>query len=361
MGEAPDPQKRNLTPAETSPRGKRLAGFTLLFIVLTALGLYAVYTQTSGHALEWDPRLLSPRLILPCLGLLLLYWAADGLRLWFTLKALGHTVPLTAMLRLVFLNLYVSNITPLATGGGVIQVWFLRRRGVPVGTGITATTIRTVLAVLFIFGLSPLMFQLLPGAEAAARGSSVFIPLVITISLYLGFFLAVILFPQVILCPLLGLLTLLRRLHLISRNRHGRWRRRVGTGVRRFSRGFALYLPGKWYHLAGSIFFTALFLLSLFSFPALLFTALGYDFAYWLVLGRMILTTLVMYFSPTPGASGIAEGVFGQFFSDVVTPGHLVLVTLAWRAVTIYSGMLLGLLTAQGELGKNRTAPEKTP
>ncbi|KTG16032.1 MULTISPECIES: lysylphosphatidylglycerol synthase transmembrane domain-containing protein [unclassified Guyparkeria] len=339
---------------EPAFRGHRLFWFAMLFIGLSAAGIYAVYSQVAGHTITWDSRLLSPSLILASLGLLLVYFAADGLRLWFTLRALGQTVPLTAMARLVFLNIFVSNITPLATGGGVAQVWFMRRRGVPVGTGLTATTIRTALAVLFIFGATPVLVLTLPGAEQATQSQSLVATLIVSVFLYLGFFTVLVLRSNWLLRPLLGLLKLLRTMHLINARRHHRWRHRLVRELQRFAHGFVRYFQGRWFDIAASFVFTALFLLALFSFPALLFWALGYGFDYWVVIGRMVMTTFVMYFSPTPGASGIAEGVFGHFFRDMVTASHLVLVTVAWRALTIYLGMLIGLFITQREIAASR-------
>lgn len=85
------------------------------------------------------------------------------------------------------------------------------------------------------------------------------------------------------------------------------------------------------------------FLMSLFTFPALLLWGLGYDVPYLTVVGLLVATTFIMYFAPTPGASGVAEGVFGMVFAGIVTGGHLVLVTVAWRFLTVYLGMLIGV------------------
>ncbi len=338
-------------------RGRRLTLFALVFIFLTLLGVYAIYSQIAGHAMAWDSRLLAPRFLLASLVLLLVYFAADGLRLWFVLRALGEPVPLAAIGRLVFLNIFVSNVTPLATGGGVAQVWFMRRRGVPLGTALSATTIRTVLAVLFIFTATPVLLVLLPGAQEAVRSDTLVHALATSLVVYVGFFAILLTRPRWLLRPILVFLALLRRLRLVGRRRHHRWRRKLVREARRFAVGFGRYLRGKGFDIAASLLFTAIFLLALFSFPALLFWTLGYGIDYWLVIGRMIMTTFVMYFSPTPGASGIAEGVFAQFFRDVIDPSHLILVTLAWRALTIHLGMLIGLFVTQHELTRTRRVP----
>ena len=62
----------------------------------------------------------------------------------------------------------------------------------------------------------------------------------------------------------------------------------------------------------------------------------------------------VMYCSPTPGASGISEGVFGSFFRDILAGNHLILVIVCWRLLTIYLGMIIGLVVLQKELVANR-------
>ena len=92
----------------------------------------------------------------------------------------------------------------------------------------------------------------------------------------------------------------------------------------------------------------------LFSFPWLLIQALDYDVAWTTTTGLLVVTTFIMYFSPTPGASGISEGVFGSFFRDILGGSHLMLVTVAWRVVTIYIGMVIGLLLLQRDLIKGR-------
>jgi len=66
------------------------------------------------------------------------------------------------------------------------------------------------------------------------------------------------------------------------------------------------------------------------------------------------LTTFVMYFAPTPGASGVSEGVFGSFFAQFVQSHHLLLIIFSWRFITIYLGMLIGMVTLQYEMLASR-------
>lgn len=339
-------------PQRPSTSGRRLLVFTLLFLALTGAGLWVVYQQFADRSLTFDWKLLSPWTITTVGGLLLVYFASDGLRLYFTLRALGYQVRLTAIARLVFINIFFSNVTPMATGGGFAQIWYLQREGVPLGFATAATTIRTVLAVAFIFSLAPVFLMTLPALKNQPLLGQVSWLLSLLIILYLAFFAVVLFRTRWLIPPLAGLLTLMERWHLISPARHRRWQFKARREMMRFARSFGYYLRGDRRWVLLSVSFTALFLLSLFSFPWLIITGLDYDVSWLNTLGLLVVTTFIMYFSPTPGASGISEGVFGSFFRDILGGNHLVLVTVAWRVVTIYLGMLIGLVLLQRDLAR---------
>ena len=56
------------------------------------------------------------------------------------------------------------------------------------------------------------------------------------------------------------------------------------------------------------------------------------------------LATMIIYFSPTPGASGVAEGGFYLFFSPIIPREYLGTVTLEWRMLTYFIPLLIGFL-----------------
>jgi len=254
----------------------------------------------------------------------------------------------------VFINLFFSNITPMATGGGFAQIWFLSHHGVPVGRATAATTIRTILAVLFIFSLTPVFLLTLRPLDGNSITGDIGTALAVLIVLYLGFFLVLLFRTRWLIGPLTRLLRAARRFHLISERRHQRWQFKARREMLRLSRSFGDYLRGAPVFVWLSVLFTAIFLLSLFSFPALLMHSLDYSVDYVLSVGLLVVTTFVMYFSPTPGASGISEGVFGSFFRDILSGNHLILVIVGWRLLTIYLGMIIGLVVLQRELVANR-------
>lgn len=337
----------------------RLLLFTGLFLLLTTAGVYVVYNAVADRTFAFDARLLQWHVLAAIAGLLLVYFTADGLRLHFALKALGHRVPFAVMVRLVFINIFFSSVTPLASGGGFAQVWFLRKHGIPLGTATTAATVRTLLAMAFIFTAAPLLFLALVPRDTAMLDTIGMIYLALFILIYVTFF-VVLLFRRRWLAACIDIsVGLLWRWRFIGERRHQRLKLGGRRELKRFAYGFGKYLRGPLPDVLLSVLFTAVFLASLFSFPALLLWALDYDIPWSRSAGLAAITTFIMYFSPTPGASGIAEGVFGHLFSGMITANHVVLVTLAWRLLTIHLGMLAGILATHFEMtrGGKRTCP----
>ena len=334
--------------------GSRLLLFATLFAGLSLAGVAVVYFGVAERSISWDARLLDADLLSGCAALLAIYFTADGLRLYFTLRALGSRVPLRWMARLVFINLFFSNVTPLATGGGVAQIWYLQRRGIPVGTATAATTVRTLLAAGLIFlgtATLPLILPIFDGTLVDGPLAS----LLITFAAgYLGFFALAVKRTRWLLYPLDGGLALLERLRIITPQRHWRWGWWIRRELCHFRLGIGAYLHGHPLDIAMSLLCTAIFLLALFSFPALLLHGLGYEVAYGHILALLVVTTFIMYISPTPGSSGVAEGAFGHFLTGITHPEHLVLVTVGWRVLTIYVGMAIGAVLTMQEVWKLR-------
>lgn len=342
---------------QTTPIGPRwrLPLFALIFIALTAIGLGAVYRDVAQEALVLDRRLLHPAFLAAAVALLAFHWLADGARLHYTLKALGHPIPAKGMAKLVFINLFFSNITPLVTGGGFAQIWYLRRLGVPVGTGTSATTIRTMIVMVLIFAATPVLLMVIPGLQdVPLRGHFLFYLLLIMFA-YVLFFAVALTRPQWLLAPAHGLLKGMRWLRMISSRRHRDWRFAAERELLHFARGFRDYFRGGWSNVLLSAAWSVAYLVSLFSFPALILLALDYRPEYFLVLGLMTVVTFVMYFSPTPGAAGIAEGVFGFLFADMANAAHLLLVVVAWRFLSAHLGMLVGAVVTHREVARGET------
>jgi uncharacterized protein (TIRG00374 family) len=53
---------------------------------------------------------------------------------------------------------------------------------------------------------------------------------------------------------------------------------------------------------------------------------------------------VVTAFTPTPGGSGVAEYLFGGFYSDYISEGISSLAALIWRLITYYPYLIAGVI-----------------
>jgi uncharacterized membrane protein YbhN (UPF0104 family) len=66
-----------------------------------------------------------------------------------------------------------------------------------------------------------------------------------------------------------------------------------------------------------------------------------------IVVGRQIITMVIMMIAPTPGGSGFIEVLFETYLGGYVPKGMvLVLVVLGWRLLTYYYYLVMGAVIA---------------
>ena len=67
----------------------------------------------------------------------------------------------------------------------------------------------------------------------------------------------------------------------------------------------------------------------------------------------MVLLNLVLYFSPTPGGSGIAEAGFVVLFSNILPNGLDGIMAVLWRFTAEYLPFLMGAFVSVRAFGAN--------
>jgi hypothetical protein len=93
-----------------------------------------------------------------------------------------------------------------------------------------------------------------------------------------------------------------------------------------------------------SLLSTVLFLLAEFSFSIILIRGMGYEVPIVTILFIQVVIVFVMYFAPTPGASGVAEGGYALLFTRLVAEKDLFPLIFSWRLFTKYIGIFIGML-----------------
>ena len=304
---------------------RRIAFLAAMVVAVSAVVLYyTVDMETFRRLADFHPASL--------LGVILLIAAGmyfDALRLQRLSSVAGRHVLLGAAMRVVFGNYFMALLTPGASGGAVIQVLFLKKAGVPTGSATVVVLVRTILSIFFLILCLPLVFYFDPlilpwfDREAIVRGAILLAGLVIA-----------------------GMAVLRTRISdriavVVLKRFPVRWRFRL-MKIYRDMRG-ALGMIAVSPKAVGLAFLeSGISLLFLYAIVPMLFAGLGAQLDWLQVLGRMIFLNLLLYFAPTPGGAGVAEGLFISSFKPFLPLGTVGVAAVAWRIFAEYLPACIG-------------------
>lgn len=242
------------------------------------------------------------------------------------------------------LNEFTSAVTPSAVGGSALVVLFLNKEGIGVGRSTAIMITNLFLDELLFVILCPVVFLLVPMAElfnvtsvvAATIGVvfwSVYGVLCIwTTVLFLGLFLR----PDLIV----SFFNLIFQLPFLRR-----WHSKIAA--------FSSSLLNASHEISSQPFLfwlkafatTSVSWISRFLVVNALFLAFIPINNHLVIFGRQLMLWVVMVVSPTPGASGLTEIAFREYYSDLMLSGSsILLIILLWRVISYYLYLLLGVL-----------------
>lgn len=301
----------------------------LVALVLTISGAVIYFTvdiNTLTNLTLFQPWSLALAIAFVALGLVL-----DGSRLMHLVHISKENITLSQAVQVVFGNYFLALLTPGATGGAVAQLMFLRKAGVPTGKATVLVFVRTVVSIIFLILCLPLIFwhdaHILPGISNDRLGVLSFTVLLVL----LLFFLAV-------------RENLLNHLAVRIARKLALPRRRLFVNIYRDTQN-AIRLLGSSPKAMLLVFVeSGLSLIAIYAVVPCLLLGLGvYHVDWYTVMGRMIFLNMLLYFTPTPGGSGVAEGGFVFLFSEIVPAGTVGIIAVCWRLIAEYIPFLIGL------------------
>lgn len=320
--------------------------FFIIFIILSIfvyLYLFKFFSKSNFFiSLLFKKITLTNFIIL--IFLILLYFITDGLRLFSIILASGHKIKFSLLIKLIFTNIFISNITPFSSGGGFIQIYYLNKANISIGEATAITTIRTVTAMFFFLISAPIILILDKSIDNIISAKSVFLYALIFMIIYLIIFYLIIKKVKIIKIIIYKFLLFLKQTGLIKKNQLNKLLFNVFQEINYLSSSIKLFLFNKIIFIFLNIVFTIFFLILLFSFTPFLLKILNIKFNILHVYFYQIIITFIMYFVPTPGSSGIAEASYAYIFKSLIPGKYIPALTFTWRFLTIYIGMMIGLI-----------------
>ncbi len=287
------------------------------------------------------------------LGLLLLCLPVEtlacGARLWVLARVLEPGVGLWTCIKAEWANVAISTLTPSQSGGGPGQIYILSRGGASVGTALTMSLISFVGTMV---GLSGMGLYALLVAGTASPGP-LFRAAVWALTAISGAMIGAAIWPDP-LCRLLALASQAvwrlsgRRSPLEAwrlPERVDRLTAHLAELVQGYARDVHRFLRAGKAAFAWTCLLSVAFLLARCLLPVLCARFLGVRTGTLveIVEAQMALVFLV-FFAPTPGGAGVAEGASLSIMAEIVPSGVAPYYTLLWRFTTVYLAAIAGLV-----------------
>ncbi len=269
-------------------------------------------------------------------------WVMDGLLLKYSVGAIKEYKSFFKYLKIAIIGHYYHAVTPMATGGQPVQVYYMTKIGIPAGCASSAMAIKflvyqAVLAIYasvafilkgkFMMGYSKILFNASIVGFCISVGS---VFLVYSLSINEG----------IVKKLVFGMLTFLNKIRIVKDTE--KVKDSVMNHAVDFSKSIRM-VRGNYKALLLLGLFTAIQMTLNFSITYFVYKAFGLREETWLNLlfVQAFLYVGVSYF-PTPGASGASEGGFYAlfrlfFFKDIIFASLLL-----WRFFTYYINIIVG-------------------
>jgi len=307
-----------------------------IFLVLTTLSALALLYRGVDKDTWTSLKQIRPVYGLLALITMVIYWGLNGLRFQILIKGLGDHVSLWNSTRAFVANLFLGAVTPFQTGGGPLQIYILSRAGVPIARAFSACLVGAMLTIMSLVSstIVILLFAKNLGFEFGDFMSAIFG----TVSLI--FLLAMVLF-------ILSLfkIEIFKRivgggLNFLTRGKSTLAERVMG-GLDQYSECMAIYAKARKRTLVFAFLLTILCLSTLSLIAPLILAGLNVQYAVSPVFLIQFILNFIVYFSPTPGGSGVAE--FSSYWMMTsFTENLLEIYTLIWRFFTNFIGVGMG-------------------
>ena len=320
-------------------RNKLYKRIALVVMFVLAISAAVIYFTFDIRALDYLT-MFSSWSVLCALGALAIGLFFDGTRLLTLARITGEDLPLSDVVKVVLSNYFLAVLTPGATGGAIAQVMFMRRAGVSVARSTVIILVRTIMSIFFLIIMLPIFMK-----QDEAITSWVPMPVIMTVS---------VIFIAIPIAAVALMRTNYPKRIIYYFSRYFRHERRRQAFRLYYDFRQAVYIMGKQPVMVLRAFIeSGVSLTFIYMTVPAYFLGLQFPFDLVQVMGRMYLLNLVLYFSPTPGGSGIAEAGFVALFNHLVPSGTVGILAVLWRFTAEYLPFILGAFITLRAFGSN--------
>lgn len=339
-------------------RKKILSGF--FFVALMLLTFYTVFHENDMKYVWQTVKELNTLYLLGAILTGLFFVAAEGLMIWYLLRALKAEASPLSCIRYSFIGFFYSGITPSATGGQPMQLYYMKKSGLKIAdsTVVLMTVALIYKLVLVLIGLGILIFWY-PGLKLHLQRYLYLYYLGLLLNTALvAILLFVMINPRCFRGIVLGSERLLRKLHILKHSEHRT--QKLFDMADAYHEAVIFFLQHK-HHIAVVTAFTFLQRFSVFFLTWLIYKGMGLS-------GQSPLTVMMIQATvyiavdmlPLPGAQGITELMYKTVFSVVFPGAYLAASMCVTRSINFYFLLIVsGIIAGTASFITKKEAPAK--
>ena len=320
------------------PGIRKLINFLFIGVTIALVCILAFGNSDLENA--WEALFtLDPWWLLGAAGCWFAYLFFDALGYHYFLRKQGYGVKLSFALYISLMGFYYSNITPGASGGQPMQIYYMKKEkiSIPVSTVILMIVTITYKLVLVVIGIGIAIF----GRGFLHRYLEGILPvfyLGLMLNIFCVTFMTILVFhPLFAKAILVKGMKLLERFHLM-RKKEGRLKK-LEASMDTY-RNTAAYLKNNPFVIVKVIGITFIQRMALFAVTWFVYQAFGlHGTGFWEILFLQAVISVSVDMLPLPGGMGISETLFLNIFSPVF--GGLLLPGMVLSRGLGYYGELL--------------------
>lgn len=330
----------------------------IVFLFISILSLIGIFFFTDGEN-TWDVW-LNIKWSYLSFGLVFLFGDLyfGGLRNHIFMRHIQPGISQMVSIKANLANIFMGSITPSQTGGGPAQWYVFHKNGISLEDNISVTLYNFISTIVF-FPLSGLMalFVLrdqLPGKfimDLTRVGFSTFSTILIL--LMVGLFA-----PQVIGRGISLLGNLVKPMHKGLSRRMARWSEKTTQKLQDYRKRCIQLIKEHPELMLYSFLITIIIYFNKYALAYFILLAFDIQQDFWVVVAIQAVLSLIIYFAPSPGASGIAEVSISALMASIISEDYLGSFTLLYRAFILYIPAMIGAFVVLKYIGTKKEMKE---
>ena len=288
---------------------------------------------------------LHPAFLLIAIACMIVYWLCEAIGLHLAAKSLAPETKFRSTMLVTMIGQYFNCITPFASGGQPMQIYTFMKRGMPLGSAMTALLSRFIVYqfTLTLYSIVFLIFRLSMFTEGDLKPLTFLIIVGFVINTFVIVLLFMLAFFRKATTKLAhGVIRFLGKLRIIKdvEDKLEYIDKELSTYYENF-----LFIKSRPMMILKMFLVTVVQLLAYFSITYVIYIGFGMsDTDFLTIIASQAFVLMISAFVPLPGAMGAAEGSYAAFFKGIFGDYYTGVSTFIWRFLTFYLPILIGIV-----------------